>query len=100
MQYTQYDIRKTQYELWYPFVGEFAGLIKKQNHVNVGHHLLMINTKNTPVPSIPFSSRLTQLLPGTTAEGQENQGHQNNTQNHLTYGNRNASHHFSLFEIQ
>ena len=93
---TQYDIRKTLYELGYPFVGELAGLIKKQNPVYICHHLLSVNPKNPPVPSMAFSGGLAGLAEGTTAEGHENQDQQSNNQNHLTYRITNSLHHVSL----
>ena len=67
-QYTQYDIRKTQYELWYPFVGEFARLIKEHSPVYVSHHLLPINANNALMPSISFGPGLTRLVPKTTTK--------------------------------
>jgi hypothetical protein len=80
----------------YPFIGELARLIQEQNPVYVCHHLLMINTKNAFVPSLPFSHGLTRPLV-STARGQENQSTQEDSQNHFTYKKRSIFHHFSLF---
>jgi len=77
----------------YSLIGEFAGLIKEQNHVDICHHLLTIDPEIALMPSASFCCRLAQLL-GCTAAGQKNQSTQNNRQNHLTYKNRNAFHHF------
>jgi hypothetical protein len=109
----------------YPFVGELAGLIKKQKRVQVCHQLLSLNTKIALMPSASFSSGLSHLFVRTAAAGQENKNKQNNSQyysakqlatqheNHLApasagvnpsprkrgHKKRNAFHLFFLFEI-
>ena len=47
-----------------------------------------------------FGGGFAGLAEGTTAEGYENQDQQSNNQNHFTYGNRNALHHFSLLSAR
>ncbi len=86
-----------QYGLRYPFVREFAGFIKKHDLVYICHHLLTADSGIALMPSTPLSGGLTSLLVGTTANGQENQDPQNNSQSHLTYRSRNALHHLSSF---
>jgi len=80
---TQYDIRKTQYQLRYPFIGELTGLVKEQCSIYVRHQLRLIDAEDTLVPSTAFGGGLAELLAGA-AQRQENQNAKNNSQNHLT----------------
>ena len=90
-----YSIQYKRYELRYPFIGEFAGLVKQQSLIYVRHHFLLINSDNSQMSSTAFSRRLAGLA-GATAEGHESKNQQSNSQNHLTYRTGNALHHFSL----
>jgi hypothetical protein len=94
---TRYDIRKTQYKLRYPFIGELTGLVKEQYSIYVRHQLRLIDAKDTLVPSTAFGSGLSELFRGTT-QRQKSQNTKNNSQNHLT--NRNTFHHFFLLEAR
>ena len=67
----------TQYELWYPFFGEFAGLVKQQNLIYVRHHFLLIYSGNALMPSMAFSGGLAGLAEAA-AEGYEYQSQQSN----------------------
>ena len=90
------SIRYTQYELRYPSISEFAGLVKQQNLIYVCHHFLLIDSDNALMSSMAFSGGLAGLAEGTTAEGHENHDQQSNNQNHFTYRIRNSLHHVSL----
>ena len=67
-----------QHELRYPFIGEFAGPVKQQSFIYVGHHLLLIDSDNSIMSSAAFGGGLAWLAEGTTAEGHENQNQQSN----------------------
>jgi hypothetical protein len=69
------SIRYARYELRYPFIGEFAGLVKQQSLVYVRHHFLLINSDDALMSSIAFSGGLAGLA-GAAAEGHENQNQQ------------------------
>lgn len=60
-----------QYELRYPFIGEFAGLVKHQHLIYIRHHLLLINPGHALMSSIAFGDSLAGLAEAT-AEGHEN----------------------------
>src|SRR4030042_1030960 len=77
-----YTIRYTQYELRYPFIGEFAGLVKHQHRIYIRHHLLLINSNHALMSSMTFGNGLAGLAEAT-AEGHENENQQYNRQNHL-----------------
>ena len=51
----------TQYELRYPFFGEFAGLVKHQHRIYIRHHLLLIYPCRTLMPSMAFGGGLAGL---------------------------------------
>ena len=72
-----YSIRYKQYELWYPFISEFAGLVKQQSLIYVLHQSLLINSGNALMSSMAFSGGLAGLAEAT-AEGYENQNQQSN----------------------
>lgn len=80
----------------YPSICQLARPIQEQNLVYVCHHLLLLNTKNAFVPSIPLSHGLARLLE-RTSRGQESQSTQEDSQNHFTDKKRSIFHHFSLF---
>jgi hypothetical protein len=86
----------TQYELRYPFIGEFAGLVKHKHRIYIRHHLLLINSNHALVSSMAFGNGFAGLTEAT-AEGHKNENQQYNRQNHLIYTNRNALHHFSFY---
>ena len=88
----------TQYELRYPSIGEFAGLVNQQSLIYVLHQFLLINSGNSLMSSMAFSGGLAGLAECATAEGRENQDQQYNRQNHFTY--RNTLHHFSLLSAR
>ena len=54
------------------FIGQFAGLIKHQKTINIGHHLLIIDTEITLMPSMAFGSCLAQLATGAAASKKDN----------------------------
>ena len=62
-----YSIRYMQNELRYPFIGEFAGLVKHQYLIDVRHHFLVINSCNSIMSSASFSGGLAGLTKGATA---------------------------------
>jgi len=61
--------------LWYPFIGEFAGLIQQQHRIYIRHQQLLINPENALMSSIAFGGGLAGLT-GTTPEGHEKQNQQ------------------------
>jgi uncharacterized SAM-binding protein YcdF (DUF218 family) len=67
-----YAILYKQYELRYPFIGEFAGPVEHQSLINVGHHFLLIGSDSSIMSSAAFSGGLTGLTEGAAAEGHEN----------------------------
>ena len=69
------SMRYTRYELRYPFIGEFAGLVDQQGLVYVRHQFLLINSGNAQMSSMAFSGGLADLAEAT-AEGYENQNQQ------------------------
>jgi hypothetical protein len=83
--------------LGYSFIGEPAGFVCQHSPVDVPHHFLVVNTKISQMSSMAFGGGLARLVK-STAERQENQRKQDDTQEQFT--NRSFFHHFSLSKVQ
>jgi len=93
-------VRETsnQRALLYPFVGEFARFVTKQDPIYVSGQVLLINSKIPQMSYIAFSRGFSWLGPKfSTAIRAEDQSTEHDTQNHQ---NKSVFHHFSLFETE
>jgi hypothetical protein len=64
----------------YPFVGERAWFIDEQSPVDVGHQILLVNSKVAQMPSMTLGCSFTRLLNKGAAAKPENQSAQKNCQ--------------------
>jgi hypothetical protein len=64
----------------YPLVGKPAWFIYKQSPVDVGHQILLVNSKVAQMPSMTLSCGFTRLLKKGAATEPENRGTQKNRQ--------------------